>query len=195
MGELFPGRRTYYSNMTYGAAMAAAFVLVRSGHDDVYTMTPGGGNLVEGLAWLWDRLEREQPADLLRARHTGSRAVAWTELFVHEFPHHPASTRMNSWLEENPAPRFSYTGGGGPTTCLYRGESAPTTPGSEVQAMQQALMTHCKGLPDGFADGQDGPGTRAVLKRFQESRGLVPDGIYGSKTAAALASPADGNCK
>ena len=199
-GDIFPELRTYYSNLTYGAAMAAAFVLVRSGADDVYSMAPGGGTLVEGMSWLWDRMVQEQPADLLRARHTGSRAVAWTELFVHEFPQHAASRKMESWLEGNPVPRFSYTGGGGPTTCLYRGDFSERvhdykSPPNEVYEMQQALIRHCQGLSEGFADGAFGPGTRAALKRFQESRGLTPDGVLGPQTAAALSSPPDGSCK
>ena len=46
--NVFPKRRVYYANMTYGAAMSTAFALSRSGSDDVYAIAPGGGTLVEG---------------------------------------------------------------------------------------------------------------------------------------------------
>ncbi len=61
--------------------------------------------------------------------------------------------------------------------------------------MQRALMRHCSGLPVGFADGKFGPATRSVLRRFQRSHGLVPDGVYGPLTAAALDGPVTGNCR
>ena len=191
--NVFPERRAYYANMTYGAAMSTAFALSRSGADDVYTIAPGGGSLVEGMAWLWGTLQKERPPELFRSRSHGSRSVAWTELFVHDFPRHAAGRKMDAWLEENSTPRFGYTSGGGPTTCMYR-RVTPLEPVDDVLGMQLALMRHCSGLPAGFADGRFGPGTRAVLKRFQESHGLTPDGVYGPKTAAVLAGPVTGAC-
>ena len=75
----------------------------------------------------------------------------------------------------------------------------PTTsvqlPQRDISGMQRALMRHCNGLPVGFADGKFGPATRSVLKRFQKSHGLVPDGVYGPLSAAALDSPVTGNCR
>ncbi|MYG64818.1 MAG: hypothetical protein F4158_09795 [Synechococcus sp. SB0675_bin_7] len=65
--NVFPKRRVYYANMTYGAAMSTAFALSRSGADDVYAMAPGGGTLVEGAAWLWETLHREQPPELFNS--------------------------------------------------------------------------------------------------------------------------------
>lgn len=192
--NVFPKRRVYYANMTYGAAMSTAFALSRSGADDVYAMAPGGGTLVEGAAWLWETLHREQPPELFNSRSDGSRSVAWTELFVHDFPGHPAGRRMDAWLARNSVARFGYTSGGGPTSCLYR-RVARLDPANDVLEMQRALMRHCAGLPAGFADGRFGPGTRAVLKRFQESHGLTPDGIPGPRTSAALAGPATGACR
>ncbi len=118
--RVFPKRRIYYANMTYSAAQAAAYALSRSGAGDVYDVAPGGGSLVEGAAWLWDVLVEEQPGELMKGRGKGSRTVAWTELFVHEFPDHPASGEMNAWLADQWQPRYGYTGSGGPTTCLYR---------------------------------------------------------------------------
>ena len=115
-----PKKVLFYTNMTVSAALPAAYALYRSGAEDVYDLKPGGGTIVEGASWLWDRLIDEHPFDLMRARHPGSRAVAWTELFVREFPNHPAAKEMNSWLEAQRVPRYSYTGGGGPSTCLYR---------------------------------------------------------------------------
>ena len=68
-------------------------------------------------------------------------------------------------------------------------------PQRDIPGMQRALMRHCKGLPVGFADGKFGPATRSVLRRFQKSHGLVPDGVYGPLTAAALDGPVTGNCR
>ena len=115
-----PKKVLYYTNMTVSAALATAYALSRSGAEDVYDLKPGGGTIVEGASWLWDGLIEEHPLDLMKARGSGSRAVAWTELFVREFPNNPAARKMNSWLEAQRVPRYSYTGGGGPTTCLYR---------------------------------------------------------------------------
>ena len=118
---VFPDRVLYYANMTYGAALSAAFALSRSGARDVYEMAPRGGTVVEGAAWLWDGLLEEEPFQLMQDRGGGSRAVAWTELFISEFPDHPAAAKMDSWLaEEALYPRYGYLNGGGPSTCLYR---------------------------------------------------------------------------
>ena len=116
---VFPSRLLYYGNMTYGAAMATAYALSRSGAGDVYEVAPGGGTLVEGMAWLSKSLLEARPADLMRQRHTGSRGVGWMELFVREFPDRPAAKYIDAWLAANPGPYYVNMSGG-PTTCLYR---------------------------------------------------------------------------
>ena len=63
-----------------------------------------------------------------------------------------------------------------------------------VLNMQIQLKRHCKGLPADFADGLNGPATRRALIRFQRAYGLSPDGVYGPKTARALASSPNGRC-
>ena len=108
----------YYVNVTISAALVTAHALHRSGADDAYTVAPGGGTIVEGAAWLWNRLLEEQDWDLLRTRYSGSRGVAWAELFVHEFPNHPAAASMDAWLATKSALYLNM--GGGPITCLYR---------------------------------------------------------------------------
>ncbi len=112
-------RWLYYANMTYGAATVAAYALRRSGANDVYSLAPGGGTLVEGAAWLWKSLHEARRADLLIGRHTGSRGVGWLELFVREFPTHPVAKEIDAWLARNPIPSFVNMGGGS-TTCLFR---------------------------------------------------------------------------
>ena len=47
-----------------------------------------------------------------------------------------------------------------------------------VKAVQKAL-----GIS---ADGDFGPGTEAAVMQWQKSRGLVPDGIVGKATLAAM---------
>ena len=50
--------------------------------------------------------------------------------------------------------------------------------GETVKAVQKAL-----GIS---ADGDFGPGTEAAVVQWQKSRGLVPDGIVGKATLAAM---------
>lgn len=63
-----------------------------------------------------------------------------------------------------------------------------------VLQYQMQLQRHCSSLPSDFADGKEGPSTRAALKQFQATYGLTPDGVYGPKTAEALAGPVNGKC-
>lgn len=116
-----PDRVLYYTNMTYGSAMVTAYALYRSGASDVYEIAPGGGTLVEGAAFHWESFLEERPSNLTLTRTSGSRSPAWTELFVREFPNHPAAAKMESWLAKlSWIPKFAFTSGGGPSTCLYR---------------------------------------------------------------------------
>lgn len=62
---------------------------------------------------------------------------------------------------------------------LREGSSGP-----EVTQLQEALKTN--GFDPGNIDGAFGPGTEAALISFQRSEGLVPDGIGGPLTLAAL---------
>ena len=110
----------YYRNLTYGPALATAYALRRSGVPDVYEVAPRGGTLVEGITSLWDALLKRNPSELMRIRADGSRAVAWIELFIREFPGHPTTKKMEKWLSAHAVPRYAYTNGGGPSTCLYR---------------------------------------------------------------------------
>lgn len=50
--------------------------------------------------------------------------------------------------------------------------------GNDVKALQQRLHV--------TADGVFGPGTKAAVVKFQQSKGLTADGIVGPRTAAAL---------
>lgn len=107
--------------MTYGSAMVTAYALSRSGASDVYEISPGGGTLVEGASFYWESFLDDRPSDLMQSRTSGSRSPAWTELFVREFPTHPAAAKMASWLARDEwVPKYAYTSGGGPSTCLYR---------------------------------------------------------------------------
>ena len=116
---VFPSRLLYYANMTYGAAATTAYALSRSGAGDVYEVSPGGGTLVEGMAWLTKSMFEARPADLMRRRDKGSRSLGWMEIFVREFPDNPAAKDMDTWLSAVPTPHYVNMSGG-PTTCLYR---------------------------------------------------------------------------
>lgn len=58
--------------------------------------------------------------------------------------------------------------------------------GQAVKAAQSALITAlCSCGPDG-ADGEFGRNTEAAVRQFQQQAGIVPDGIVGPTTGAAL---------
>lgn len=68
-----------------------------------------------------------------------------------------------------------------PSMMLRRGNS-----GEAVRELQRLLAAH------GFEiriDGVFGPGTEDILQQFQERAGLMPDGVAGPKTMAALSAP------
>ena len=56
--------------------------------------------------------------------------------------------------------------------------------GPDVVELQTRLRAH--GFPPGAIDGDFGPGTTAAVIAFQRSEGLLPDGVVGPRTAAAL---------
>ena len=56
--------------------------------------------------------------------------------------------------------------------------------GSEVAILQDALRAH--GFNPGAIDGSFGAGTQAAVMAFQNSEGLLPDGVVGPRTATAL---------
>lgn len=62
---------------------------------------------------------------------------------------------------------------------LKQGSSGP-----DVQALQQKLKD--LGFDPNGVDGNFGPGTKAAVIRFQQSKGLQADGIVGPGTQAAL---------
>ncbi len=55
-----------------------------------------------------------------------------------------------------------------------------------LQVQQQLIALAI--LPSTAADSKYGPGTAAGVRRFQESKGLVVDGVAGPNTFAALAA-------
>jgi putative chitinase len=59
--------------------------------------------------------------------------------------------------------------------------------GSDVELLQDKLRG--LGFNPGAKDGDFGPATQAAVIAFQRSEGLLPDGIVGPRTAAALALP------
>ena len=86
-------------------------------------------------------------------------------------------------------PAVGLASGGGGATAAAAGPEPTTstehvivlTPGSEgrqVKLLQQALGSV-------KVDGAFGPETEEAVRRFQESRGLVADGVVGAQTGAA----------
>jgi putative chitinase len=56
--------------------------------------------------------------------------------------------------------------------------------GDDVETLQQALNGH--GFSPGAIDGMYGQGTVAAVIAFQNSEGLLPDGVAGPRTLSAL---------
>jgi putative chitinase len=65
---------------------------------------------------------------------------------------------------------------------LKRGSTGP-----QVARLQDVLRM--RGFNPGATDGIFGGGTQAAVIAFQRSEGLLPDGIVGARTAAALGLP------
>lgn len=68
---------------------------------------------------------------------------------------------------------------------LRQGQSAPGPLAMEpIRSLQYLLRQH--GHPDVVVDGIFGPVTEAAVRAFQQSRGLVVDGVVGNQTWPAL---------
>ncbi len=70
-----------------------------------------------------------------------------------------------------------------PKTVIFRLTKPPMT-GPKVKEIQRGLKE--AGFHPGPIDGEFGPMTHAAVVAFQASRGLVPDGEVGPRTARAL---------
>jgi Transglycosylase SLT domain/Putative peptidoglycan binding domain/LysM domain len=62
--------------------------------------------------------------------------------------------------------------------------AAPAAPNPQLAGLQVALRS--RGLYHGRIDAVAGPATRDAVVRFQRQAGLVPDGVAGPRTRAAL---------
>ncbi len=109
----------YYPNMTYQAAFGAAFALRRSGYDNVYELAPKKGTIVDGMEWLWDSVFDKDQFQLMLIQGSGSRTVAWAEIYMREFPDRNYTNKMRSWIESKKTPVYGAYAGG-PVSCLYR---------------------------------------------------------------------------
>ena len=69
-------------------------------------------------------------------------------------------------------------------TLPSNGQLADGDNGPQVVALQKVLKA--LGFYDGTPDGDFGPATKDAVVAFQTDRGLTPDGIVGSTTAAKL---------
>lgn len=94
--------------------------------------------------------------------------------------------------EQGIAPRSAGRDGAEPAPTL-RPVLRRGSEGEAVARLQQALVDHGYTREDGNplrVDGRFGPVTEAAVMRFQARAGLVPDGVVGRDTAAALKDPA-----
>lgn len=64
-----------------------------------------------------------------------------------------------------------------------------------VEQYQRLLVRHCDSLAPSFADGVNGPATKAAVQRFQLAYGLSADGVVGPRTVQALNGPVSGACR
>jgi peptidoglycan hydrolase-like protein with peptidoglycan-binding domain len=72
------------------------------------------------------------------------------------------------------------------------GKPAPTAAAGQANMMGYQKALQKLGFDPGKIDGIDGPRTQAAVKKFQQSKGLKPDGIVGALTQAALAKALQG---
>ena len=64
--------------------------------------------------------------------------------------------------------------------------ATPYMRGDDVRHVQDRLMALGYGVGSKGIDGVFGPDTSAAVKVFQSERGLIPDGVVGADTLAAL---------
>lgn len=64
----------------------------------------------------------------------------------------------------------------------------------DIYTLQRNLKRHCSGLDFGFIDGTYGKITADVIRVFQISYGLEPDGIIGPNTMGALQGEVRNSC-
>ncbi len=65
-------------------------------------------------------------------------------------------------------------------------QKANAKAGGILSTKQIQLALKTAGYYNGTVDGKAGPQTKEALKAFQRANGLTPDGVAGTKTAAAL---------
>ncbi|WP_183475378.1 peptidoglycan-binding domain-containing protein [Limimaricola variabilis] len=75
-----------------------------------------------------------------------------------------------------------------------RRTAARAAPSQQLRQYQLQLVRHCSLSPT-FADGLNGPSTKAAIRAFQAAYGLTADGVIGPRTAQALQGPVTGACR
>ncbi|MDA9713115.1 peptidoglycan-binding protein [Acidimicrobiaceae bacterium] len=78
----------------------------------------------------------------------------------------------------------SYTGCESGNTCKARDNSGAKL--ESVEGVQTFLANN--GFNPGIIDGEMGSYTREAIKAFQRKVGLIPDGVAGTRTKAAMKS-------
>ena len=71
------------------------------------------------MEWLWDSVFDKDQFQLMLIQGSGSRTVAWAEIYMREFPDRNYTNKMRSWIESKKTPVYGAYAGG-PVSCLYR---------------------------------------------------------------------------
>ncbi len=144
---------------------------------------------VEDYAKIQAQLAKLQEETLSSFEKTQLANGAITPSLPAQPPAPPATAYPMSPYAQSPS--YDYSGGyssgyddsfGG--AGLFSGTLRKGSKGSEVAALQSALLSMGYKIGSKGADGVFGASTQAALKKYQRANGLKADGVFGSKTQA-----------
>jgi len=183
--HIIEGRGFSQGGHTFGHNTDGVGVVFLGDDDPEYDdATPG---VRRALKWLADHADTWRGQRLIRTGHRDFNATSCPGLELHGWVHSgmPVAPYNGRHVVSLPLPTPPRPAGTAPSRSVVRPN--PTLRrgayGDQVTHLQRALNVFDQRLVD---DGVFGRRTRHAVISFQSFWGLVPDGIYGHKSAAAL---------